>query len=108
MELIGYNPEITEYLNATKNKTMSFDKIADVVKFFELYLNGENLNIEITDSELMVLRNIFVKYAIVLSETDKMKKTGLSLEAKSKKREDLLEETLIALRYQEDIFKNKE
>ena len=107
VELIGYNPEITEYLNATKNKTMSFDKIVGVVKFFELYSSGKDLNIEITDNELLTMRNIFVKYAIALSETNKLKEPNLNLEAKSQKREDLLEEALIALRYQEDIFKNE-
>ena len=105
--LIGYNPEITEYLNAAQNKTMSFDKIVGVVKFFEMYSEGKNLNIEISNDELLALRNIFVKYAIALAKQNNIEyEPVLAIEVKSKKTEDLLEESLVALKFQREIFKN--
>ena len=104
--LIGYNPEITEYLNATQNKTMSFDKIVGVVLFFEKYLDGKDLNIEISNDELLVLRNVFVKYASALAKENKIEsKPVLTIEAKSHKTKDILEESLVALRFQKDAFK---
>jgi uncharacterized membrane-anchored protein YhcB (DUF1043 family) len=104
-EVIAYNPELTEYFNHMQTQSMTLSSIKKVVDFFEKYSDSD-LSIEITYEEMMVIRNLIVRYTIKLCEANHISLEGkqLSFEAKPQNKDDLLREILYATQVQEKIF----
>jgi len=104
-DVIYYNPDLTDYLNSFQTKTLSIKKIKNVIDFFDAYSNG-NLEIEISDEEMMVLRNLIVRYTIKLEKANHvyLESIPLKVEAPSKDKNDLLKEINEATEIQEKIF----
>lgn len=104
-DLIEYNPQLTEYFNNMQAKKMTLSSIKKVISFFENYSNGD-LAIEISDEEMMVIRNLVVRYTIKLFETNKisMDNYQLSIDAKTNNNKDLLGEIVYAIKMQQQIF----
>jgi hypothetical protein len=104
-DLIEYNPQLTEYFNNMQTKKMKLSSIKKVISFFEKYSKGD-LAIEISNEELLVIRNLIVKYTIKLCETNKISIDNyrLTIDAKTIKNEDLLGEIVYATKIQQEIF----
>ena len=104
-EVISYNPELTEYFNNMQTQSMTISSIKKVVEFFENYSNCD-LSIEISNEEMMVLRNLIVRYTIKLCESNKIsiEDKQLLVEAKSKNSDDLVREIIYATKVQEEVF----
>ncbi|GEM_PF-3331487 len=104
-DVIEYNPELTEYFNNMQTQSMTLDSIKDVAKFFETYSNGD-IEIEITDEEMRVMRNLIVRYTIKLCESNKISLESRQLDTETNiiDANDLLEEILYATKVQEEIF----
>ena len=104
-DVIIYNPELTEYFNHMQSQSMSLSSIKKVVDFFERY-SDKDLAIEITDEEMMVIRNLIVRYTIKLCESNNISLDDkhLFVEAKTLNQNDLLQEIIYATNVQEEIF----
>ncbi len=104
-EVIIYNPELTDYFNHMQTQSMSLSSIKKVVEFFERYSNSD-LAIEITDEEMMVIRNLIVRYTIKLCESNNISLDDkqLFVEAKTSNQNELLQEIIYATNVQEEIF----
>jgi hypothetical protein len=104
-DVIVYNPELTEYFNNMQTQSMSLSSIKKVVEFFENYRNSD-LTIEISDEEMMVIRNIIVRYTIKLCESNNicLEDKQLFVEAKTSNKNELLQEIIYASNIQEEIF----
>lgn len=104
-EVIIYNPELTEYFNHMQTQSMSLSSIKKVVEFFERYSNSD-LAIEITVEEMMVIRNLIVRYTIKLCESNNIsiEDKQLFVEAKTSNQNELLQEIIYATNVQEEIF----
>lgn len=104
-DVIMYNPELTEYFNNMQTQSMTLDSIKKVVVFFENYNNG-SLSIEINEEEMKVLRDIIVRYAIKLCESNNisLEDKQLYIEGESKNKNDLIHEILYATSVQQEIF----
>lgn len=104
-ELIAYNPELTEYFNNMQTQSMSLSSIKKVVYFFDHYSNGD-LSIEITDQELLVIRNLIVRYTIKLCESNNISidNKQLFIEAKATVKSELVQDIVYATKIQEVIF----
>jgi len=104
-EVIAYNPELTEYFNNMQTQRMTLSSIRKVVDFFEYYSNSD-LSIEISDEEMLVIRNLIVRYTIKLCESNKMslEDKQLYIEAKSVDKNDLVYEIIYSTKVQEEII----
>ena len=104
-DVIEYNLELTGYFNNVQTQSMTLDSIKDVSRFFETYSNGDK-EIEITDEEMKVMRNLIVRYTIKLCKANKIKLKNIELnsEINIKNHNDLLAEILYATKIQEEIF----
>ena len=104
-DVIEYNPELTEYFNNMQSQGMTLDSIKDVVKFFDNYSKG-GIEIEITNEEMMVMRNLIVRYTIKLCEANNisLENKQLDTETSITDSNDLLNEILYATRVQGEIF----
>lgn len=103
--IISYNPELTDYFNSMQAQTLTIKEIKEVIAFFDAYSNG-NLSIEISQEELLVLRNIIVRYTIKLLEANniELESKPLEIEASSNSKEELLKEINKAIKIQEKVF----
>ena len=103
--LIAYNPELTEYFNNMQTQSMSLSSVKKVVDFFAHYSKGD-LSIEITDQELLVIRNLIVRYTIKLCESNNISidNKQLFIEAKAIAKSELMQDIVYATRVQEEIF----
>lgn len=103
--LIAYNPELTEYFNNMQTQSMSLSSVKNVVDFFAHYSKGD-LSIEITDQELLVIRNLIVRYTIKLCESNNISidNKQLFIEAKAIAKSELMQDIVYATRVQEEIF----
>ena len=103
--LIDYNPELTEYFNNMQTQSMSLSSVKKVVDFFAHYSKGD-LSIEITDQELLVIRNLIVRYTIKLCESNNISidNKQLFIEAKAIAKSELMQDIVYATRVQEEIF----
>jgi len=104
-EVISYNPELTEYFNNMQTQSMTLSSVKRVIEFFEYYSNSD-LSIEITDEEMLVIRNLVVRYTIKLCESNNisLENKQLYIEAKTIDKDDLLYEILYSTKVQEEIF----
>jgi len=103
--LIAYNPELTEYFNNMQTQSMSLSSVKKVVDFFDHYSSGD-LSIEISDQELLVIRNLIVRYTIKLCESNNISidNKQLVIETKSTVKSELMKDIVYATRVQEEIF----
>jgi len=103
--LIDYNPELTEYFNNMQTQSMSLSSVKKVVDFFDHYSSGD-LSIEITEQELLVIRNLIVRYTIKLCESNNISidNKQLVIEAKAIVKSELMQDIVYATRVQEEIF----
>ena len=103
--IISYNPDLTEYFNSIQSKTLTIKEIKKVITFFDAYSNDE-LSIEISQEELLVLRNLIVRYTKKLLETNniELESKPLEIEASSNSKEDILKEINKAIKIQEEVF----
>lgn len=104
-EVIIYNPELTEYFNNMQTQSMSISSIKKVVDFFEKFSIGD-LSIEISEEEMLVIRNIIVRYTIKLCESNNISLTDKQLHVETDKisEKELLLEIINAIKVQEEIF----
>ena len=84
---------------------MTLSSVKKVIEFFEKYSNGE-LAIEISDEEMLVIRNIIVRYTIKLCEINKISVDNkhLSIQPKTKIKKELLDDIFYATKFQQRIF----
>lgn len=104
-EVIIYNPELTEYFNNMQTQSMSISSIKKVVEFFEKFSNGD-LSIEISKEEMLVIRNIIVRYTIKLCESNNISLSDKQLNVETDKlsEKELLKGIINAIRVQEEIY----
>ncbi len=104
-DVIVYNPQLTEYFNKMQTQKMTLSSIKEVISFFEKYSNGD-LAIEISDAEMLVIRNLIVKFTIKLCEANKISfdNIKLTIDAKTTKKKDLLGDIVYATKMQQQIF----
>ena len=104
-DILTYNPQLTKYFNNIQTKKMTLSSVKKVIEFFEKYSNGE-LAIEISDEEMLVIRNIIVRYTIKLCEINKISVDNkhLSIQPKTKINKNLLDDIVYATKFQQRIF----
>ena len=105
---VSMTPSLNKYLNNICNTSaqMTITDIKSVIDEFNRYSNG-NLKIEISPEEMLIIRNIIVKFTRKLIEKNPLLNLNtnlLELEAPSLKNEDLLKEINDSLKVQELIF----
>lgn len=101
-------PALDNYINNVYNQscTMSIYDITEAFNFLNDYSRGD-LSIEISQEEMLVLRNIMVRYAKKLAEKNpslKLTEAVPAIEAPSKRKEDLLRDSMLSLRLQQEVF----
>lgn len=104
-EIIVYHSELTEYFNNMQNQSMSLSSIREAFDFFDKYGNSD-VSIDITQDEMLIIRNIIIKYTIKLCESNNisLENKELYIDSQSLNEKDLLKEIVYATKVQEEIF----
>lgn len=100
-----YNTELTEYINNMQSQSMSLSSIKKVIDFLDEYSKSD-LSIEITDDEMMVIRNIIIRYTIKLCESNNisLENKQLHIDSNTLNRSEMIQEIVNAVKVQEEIF----
>ena len=107
-EIIGYNSEVTEYLNGMYQGTLNLKTIKSIIAFFELYGLSDDTNIQISIEEFNVIINITKRYLANICKLNKISiDSKFLIDKQVSTKEEALDEMMCLLKIEKDIFEKE-
>ena len=104
-DIIGYNPEITEYVNGVVQGQLSLGSIKKMIIFFEMFGANDDVNIDISVEEMKVLINLSKRYLENICKINNIPiDSSLLIESKSNTKEEAVEEMVLLLNKEKELF----